>query len=52
MTEPEETLMVDVVSSAAPTANATVGLPVVMVLPLMVAEMVTVSMVPSFKSAV
>ena len=52
VTEAEETLMVEVVSSAAPIANATVGLPVVIPLPLMVAVMVTVSRTASFKSAV
>ena len=52
VTDPEETLMVDVVSSAAPIENATVGLPVVIPLPLMVAVMVTVSRTASFKSAV
>ena len=43
VTAAEETVMVDVLMSAAPMLKVIVGLPVVMVAPLMVAVIVTVS---------
>ena len=52
VTTPEETAMVEVSLLAIPIAKVIVGLPVVMVSPFIVAEIVTVSTVPLVMFAV